>query len=179
MPETANFNVYPITPAVIHEVFRTKNKEEILRFFGIGEELYNQYLEMHQKGMETHRLSLMVFLMISKENGKPVGECGFHTWNRTHSRGEIFYHLRSDEYKRKGFMSEVLPVVLAYGFRVMNLNRVEAYVDVKNIPSVRLLQKNGFTKEGVARGHYFTGQKHEDSDFYSLLKDEWKSQKTN
>lgn len=170
-----HFNLIEITPETIHELFRTKSKDGILNFFGIDEDGYKRFLDMHEQGMQTHRVSLLFFLIISKETGKPIGECGFHTWNKTHGRGEIFYALRNESDKNKGYMSEVLPVVLDYGFTEMNLNRVEAYVAVWNIPSVKLLLKYHFTKEGTARGHYFTGQRYEDSDIYALLKEDWKS----
>lgn len=163
-----------ITPALIHELFRTKTKEEIMQFFNIGEEGYNHYQTMHEKGMETHRLSLFFFLLIDKQTNTPLGDCGFHTWNPTHRRAEVFYAMRNDVVKQKGYMTEALKEVLQYGFTELNLHRIEALVANDNTPSIKLLQRYGFTKEGTMREDYVVNGRNEDSDCYSLLKHEWK-----
>src|SRR5690242_3940502 len=101
-----------ITPALIHELYSTKTKDEIMRFFGIDESGYEHYRDMHENGMETHRLSLYFFLLTNRQTGAPLGECGFHTWNRTHNRAELFYSLRHDSDKQQGYMTEALKAVL-------------------------------------------------------------------
>lgn len=70
-------------------------------------------------------------------------------------------------------MTEALKEVLNFGFTTLNLHRIEALVASWNIPSVKLLQHYGFTKEGTMREDYVVNGKHEDSDCYSLLKREW------
>lgn len=77
--------------------------------------------------------------------------CGFHKWNKKHDRAELFYALRTNEVKLKGYMSEVVPVVLKHGFNEMNLHRIEALIANWNEPSIRLLKKNDFTFEGTNR----------------------------
>ena len=79
-----------ITPALIHELYNTKNKDEIIQFFGFDEAGYEHCKEMHEKGMETHRISLFYFLLIERQSQLPIGDCGFHTWNNTHRRSELF-----------------------------------------------------------------------------------------
>lgn len=70
-------------------------------------------------------------------------------------------------------MSEVLPVVLQYGFEQMNLHRVEALLADYNMASKRLLVKNGFVYEGCLREHYYVDGVPEDSVMYSLLNHEF------
>ncbi len=166
-----------ITPSIIHNLFNTKSKEEIIQYFGFDDAGYAHCLSMHELGMETHRLSLFYFLLVDKINNKPIGECGFHTWNSTHCRAELFYSLRHDDDKQKGLMTEALNVVLEYGFQTLNLHRIEALLDKNNTPSVKLLLKYGFTKEGTMREDYVVNGKNEDSDCYSLLKWEWENLK--
>jgi ribosomal-protein-alanine N-acetyltransferase len=168
-----------ITPAIIHELYNTKTKEQIMEYFGVDEKGYEHYKEMHEKGMETHRLSLFSFLLLDKQTDLPIGQCGFHTWNRTHRRAELFYGLNNDSDKRKGLMTEATIAVLKYGFTELGLHRVEALVDDANTASVKLLQHFGFTKEGTMREDYFVDGKNEDSDCYSLLKWEWEKQENN
>ncbi|MBI3134651.1 MAG: GNAT family N-acetyltransferase [Bacteroidetes bacterium] len=171
--DTPRLVLKPVTPAVIHAQFEQKKKEEIMQFFGTGEDGYAHLKHMHEKGMETHRLSLFYFLLVDKENNGVIGECGFHTWNATHRRAELFYLLKNDAVKRKGFMTEALSEVLNFGFRELQLHRVEALIANWNTPSLKLLERYGFTKEGTMREDYLVDGKNEDSDCYSLLKWEW------
>jgi ribosomal-protein-alanine N-acetyltransferase len=166
----------PITPAVIHDLYNTKSKNEIIAFFGFDESGYEHYKNMHEKGMETHRISIFVFLLIDKQTNLPIGECGFHTWNKTHRRTELFYLIRNDEHKQKGLMTEALKAILDFGFTQLDLHRIEALVADWNIPSVKLLQHFCFTKEGTMREDYCVNGKNENSDCYSLLKWEWEKQ---
>ena len=159
-----------ITPSDIHELYNSRSKEEIIRFFGTDEAGYEHYLAMHEKGMECYNISLFFFLLIDKITGTPIGECGFHTLNEKQRRTELFYSLRNDEYKQKGLMTEALAPVLAFGFNELGLHRIEALVADWNTASVKLLKKYGFTKEGTMREDYCVNGKNEDSDCYSLLK---------
>ena len=76
-------------------------------------------------------------------------------------------------------MTEALKATLEFGFTQLNLHRIEALVADWNIPSVKLLQRYGFTKEGIMREDYCVNGKNEDSDCYSLLKWEWEKQNQN
>jgi [ribosomal protein S5]-alanine N-acetyltransferase len=87
--------------------------------------------------------------------------------------------LRKDSDKGKGLMTEALAVALHYGFTELNLHRIAALVANDNIPSVKLLQRFGFTKEGTLREDYVVDGKSEDSDCYSLLKWEWEGRQGN
>jgi [ribosomal protein S5]-alanine N-acetyltransferase len=171
--QTERLVLKSITPAIINELFNTKIKEEIIAYFGLDENGYLHYKDMHENGMTTHRISIFVFLLIEKQTNLPIGDCGFHTLNKTHRRTEVFYQLRKDEHKRKGLMTEALKAVLHYGYTALDLHRIEALVDPNNVASVKLLKHYGFMKEGTMRQDYLVNGINEDSDCYSLLKHEW------
>jgi ribosomal-protein-alanine N-acetyltransferase len=173
--ETERLQLKTITPTLVHDLFNTKTKDEIMNFFGFNEQGFEKYRDMHEKGMETYQLSFLFFLLIEKQTSQPIGECGFHTWHKKHDRAELFYSLRNDSDKRKGYMTEAIAFVLKYGFEQMNLHRVEALIAEWNEPSLKLINKYGFTKEGIMREDYFENGRHEDSICYSLLANEYKS----
>lgn len=52
-------------------------------------------------------------------------------------------------------MPEALRAVIQYGFDVLQLHRIEALVMLGNEQSVRVLEKLGFSKEGVLREYGF------------------------
>lgn len=167
-----------ITPAIIHEIFNTKSKEEIIDYFGFDEAGYEFHKLMHEKGMETYSVSLFVFLLINKETNEPIGDCGFHTWTAKHQRAEVFYNMRKESFKQKGLMKEALEVVLKYGFTELKLHRIEALIAPVNEPSLKLLLRYGFSKEGTMREDYVVNGKNENSDCYSLLKWEWEKKQS-
>jgi RimJ/RimL family protein N-acetyltransferase len=41
-------------------------------------------------------------------------------------------------------MQEVLPMIINYGFKTMGLNFIDGEVDIKNIKSIKLMEKNDF-----------------------------------
>lgn len=109
--------------------------------------------------------------------GRPelVGTLGFHEWVKEsgyHAR--VGYDLRK-EYRRQGIMTEAMTAILDWGFDTLRLNKVEALTDPKNEPSMRLLEKLGFHRDGVLRENtYFQGRFLDDVCF-SLLAREWHS----
>jgi len=162
----------------IHNLFNTQDKDAIMRSLGADENSYEKYKQMHEQGMESYRISMLFFLLIEKHTNQPMGQCGFHTWNTSHHRAELFYFLHKDEYKRKGYMKEALPEVLQYGFTEMMLHRIEALVAVDNTPSLKLLLHHHFTPEGTVREDYLVNGIYENSECYSLLKWEWELNKS-
>ncbi|PKM52575.1 MAG: RimJ/RimL family protein N-acetyltransferase [Firmicutes bacterium HGW-Firmicutes-7] len=55
------------------------------------------------------------------------------------------------EHNGKGFMTEAVALVLRYAFDILHLHRIEAGVMPHNKGSIRVLEKAGFQKEGIAR----------------------------
>jgi ribosomal-protein-alanine N-acetyltransferase len=168
-----------ITPAIINEFFKTKNKEEIMAYFGADEAIYEHLKSMVEHGMEAYRVSSFYFLLIDKNSENVLGECGFHTWNKPHRKAELFYSLRHEKDKRKGYMSEAVKAILNYGFIELGLHRVAALTAPSNVASIALLKHYGFVKEGILREDYVVNGINEDSACYSLLKWEWEKQFAN
>jgi RimJ/RimL family protein N-acetyltransferase len=70
-------------------------------------------------------------------------------------------------------MYEALSGLLGSAFGTMSLRRLEAEVDTRNRSSARLLQRLGFTKEGLLRQRWVTKGEAKDVEMYGLLRDEW------
>ncbi|HEX6334329.1 MAG TPA: GNAT family N-acetyltransferase, partial [Flavisolibacter sp.] len=103
-----------------------------------------------------------------KDQGLLIGTIGFWRIMPEHFRAEIGYLLHAD-YHAKGLMHEAMKPVLDYGFATMGLHSVEANVNPSNVASIRLLEKNGFTREAYFRENYFYNGRFIDSAIYSLL----------
>ncbi|WP_313806887.1 GNAT family protein [Flavobacterium sp.] len=164
--ETENLLLRKIAPEVYHFLFNSQSDEEIKSFLGLEtDEQFAKEKDKFSKGMATYNRSFVNFQIIDKKTSLIIGACGFHTWYFEHNRAEIGYNLNSDDFKGKGIMSEAIKKVIQYGFEEMKLHRIEALISPNNEPSLRLVQKLGFVKEGHLRQHYFKNNVMEDSLF--------------
>jgi ribosomal-protein-alanine N-acetyltransferase len=102
-------------------------------------------------------------------DGALIGTAGFNAleWERG-CRGEVAYDV-SRRFWGQRVMDEVLPVILAFGFRTLGLRRIEAMVTAGNDPSCRLLERHGFEREGVLRDHAFWKDRFWDQVVYARL----------
>jgi [ribosomal protein S5]-alanine N-acetyltransferase len=172
--ETPRLLIRGITIEEHNNVFKNYGKEEIMNFFGFtSEEQFQTEENKYLGGLTTHRLSVFFFHLIEKESSKVIGDCAFHNWYAIHSRSEIGYGMRAEEYKNKGYMKEALLPILDYGFSQLNLNRVEAFIGTQNIASQKLVTRYGFQQEGRLRSHYCKDGVIEDSLVFGLLKQDF------
>ncbi len=123
------------------------------------------------------------FAVIRKSDEKLIGKIYFEdkhffgTW-------EIGYSFNRSCWS-KGYATEAVRAVMEYAFTKMNVRRIYAEADVRNVRSIKVLEKSGMRREGVyVKSAYF--QKDENgepvwSDFaaYALLAQEWTSKEHN
>ena len=86
---------------------------------------------------------------------------------------EIGYLLLPDE-RGKGYCTEAIKLIVDYLFLLKNIPRIQAVINENNVGSKRVLEKNGFIKEGTLRKMGFIRGKYGDGTIYSLLREEWK-----
>lgn len=170
--KTERLSLRKITPDVLAFVHRSYDDNMLMEFFGLKEpsELEREKLQF-EKGMTTFNKTFLWFHLLI--DGQNVGHCGYHTWYLDHARTELFYFFNSESYKGIGLMTEALSAVIDYGFTQMQLHRIEAMTADYNLPSLKILDKFGFVKEGVLRGHYLVDGVFEDSLVFALLKHEY------
>lgn len=129
--ETERLLIRIETAAEYKQMFETLDDKPLQEYFGLN----NEELEVQKTkvvgGMTTYRMSFRMFHLIEKNSNKIIGDFAFHNWFPMHSRAEVGYGLRHEEYKNKGFMKEALPVIFNYGFKEMKLNRMEAIIGPK------------------------------------------------
>lgn len=83
---------------------------------------------------------------------------------------EIGYRTLPSE-RRKGYTSEAVKLLVNHLFSTLDIERLESVTDIENIPSQRVLEKNGFKREGILRKRSRnTKSEYRDEYMYSLLK---------
>lgn len=174
--ETQRLLLKGLSPAGISHVFENFTKHEIKALLGHQtEEAFLQEEDKYKKGYDSYNRTFLLFLLVEKEASKIIGRCGIHNWNMAHSRAEIGYNITDESFKNKGYMTEAVEAIIRHGFCTLKLNRLEAIVGCANIPSLRLMEKFGFCREGVLRQHYPLNGTFEDSIMFSRLQQEYQS----
>jgi len=92
--------------------------------------------------------------------------------------GELGYWL-GRKFWGKGLMSEAVRLILDFGFNGLDLHRIWAIVYEGNIASRKVLERNGFTLEGVLRETLLRGGKWHNELRYGLLQSEYIKRRPN
>lgn len=177
--ETKRLILKGLTPQDMHYIFENLPKSQIKEILGHQSEAdYLKEEQKHINGYSSYNRSFLFFLMIDKDSRKIIGRCGLHNWNIDHQRAEIGYNMEDERFKRKGLMGEAVETIIEYGFQELKLNRIEALVGPENVPSLRIIEKNGFTREGVFKQHFNVDEKYEDTIAFALLRQDYKQKTT-
>lgn len=108
------------------------------------------------------------------EDNRVVGTCTLFHLDARNRRAEIGYALASDCWGQ-GLMTEALGALVRYAFGPLDLTRLEADVDPRNAPSIRIVEKLGFVREGLLRERWRVGGEVQDSLMLGLLRREWEA----
>lgn len=72
----------------------------------------------------------------------------------------------------KGYTTEAVRLLVDFGFKELKLHRIEAGVMPHNLGSIRVLEKAGFQKEGIARKNVEINGKWEDHQVLAIINEE-------
>jgi len=101
-----------------------------------------------------------------------IGTCSLFHFHVASRRAEIGYVL-GRPFWGAGYMQEALQAFLRYAFQVLDLHRLEADIDPRNLASAKTLERLGFLKEGVLRERWIVNGEISDTCLYGLLRREW------
>jgi len=156
-------------------VFDVHTDPDVMRFYGV---IPYDSMDKAQKHLDwlasLHREKKGLRWVITLKNEDTyIGDVGFDNYEKKHDRAEVGYILGKD-YWGRGIMSEAIAAALRHGFHEMNLNRVQAHIDPRNMVSRRIVVKQAFKLEGSLREYVYEYGEHIDLDVYSLLKREYR-----
>lgn len=156
------------------QAFHTKGDDELKMYFGITTDALLQ--TQRNKvfcGLTTYRTSVVFFHLIERASNAVIGSIAFHNWYPVHRRSEIGYAMGGESHKGKGFMSEAIGPVIAFGFEEMDLNRIEAFIHPQNVASLKLVERIGFRQEGWLHEHHCVDGAPGDSLVFGLLRKDY------
>ena len=109
------------------------------------------------------------FFLFQRDNGELVGGITLGNIRRGVAQTGTLGYWTGQRHARKGYMYEALCGLLPVLFSEFGLRRVEAACLPSNIPSYRLLEKVGFSKEGLGREYLCINGVWHDHLLYAIL----------
>ncbi|SCF07982.1 GNAT family N-acetyltransferase [Micromonospora mirobrigensis] len=106
-------------------------------------------------------------------DGAFIGWCTLHRWNPEFRSASLGYCFTETSWGH-GYATEAARALLGWAFDTLDLNRVQAEADTRNLASGRVLEKLGFVREGTLREDCVVNGDVSDSWVYGLLRREWR-----
>lgn len=173
------------TSRLLLKIIHADQAEAVLDFYFRDKELFETYEPDRMQNFYTlqyHRQMLIfeynmavqgkLFRFYIYEKSSPdriIGTICVHHINRGYSGScEVGYKF-SSEVHRRGYAAEALSLIMQLVFCDLKLHRALAYVLPDNEASIRLLERVGFVREGISRGHLLLHGRWEDHVQYSML----------
>ncbi|WP_338708932.1 GNAT family protein [Paenibacillus amylolyticus] len=172
--ETKRLLLREIKQSDSQDIFQYFSSDEVTKFYDVqsftntkqAEELIQRWKERFENGQ------VIRWGIALKSDNRIIGTCGFHGCMKQHYKAVMGYEL-APEFWRQGYMTEVTQKIVEYGFKNLELNRIEAFVEPENAGSRKLLERIGFSEEGILKEHFYWKNRFVDNVIYAILKKEY------
>ncbi|MEM0053123.1 MAG: GNAT family protein [Nitrososphaeria archaeon] len=115
-----------------------------------------------------------VILVIERNIDKKIlGFVAYYTVHPFLKLLEIGYQIFSKEDRGKGYATEAVNLLLKFLFTSKNVERIQATTHVENVSSQKVLENNGFIREGELRCSLYRNGKYHNTYIYSILRRDW------
>lgn len=125
---------------------------------------------IEKQAQEAARGESLVFAITLAPHGV-VGAVGLRI-EAAHAKAELGYWIGKPHW-RQGYATEAAQAVVRFGFEQLHLERLHARFMAHNRASGRVLEKLGFTREGILRRELFRFGEFIDCELWSLLREEF------
>ncbi|GAA0433239.1 GNAT family N-acetyltransferase [Agaribacter marinus] len=112
------------------------------------------------------------FGMFLNEEDKLIGTINLFQVKRGPVQCALIGYVLDKSHNGKGYMTEAAKLVVDFGFNELKLHRIEAGVMPHNTGSIRVLEKAGFHKEGIAKKNVKINGKWEDHQVLAIINPE-------
>ncbi|MBL8049851.1 MAG: GNAT family N-acetyltransferase [Anaerolineales bacterium] len=131
--------------------------------------------ESIEKEMQEDK-NLYYFTIQTREDNQFIGKAVIEWIDWANSNGFLRLGIGASEFRRKGYGSQALSMLLRFAFDELNLYRVTAVVPAYNEGAIRLFQKFGFMEEVRRRKAVHRDNEFWDLVSFGLLNAEWREQ---
>lgn len=151
----------------------TRNREFFQRVSPlIPEDFYTeeyQKIRLQQALKKTDEGQLYAFGIFLKATDKLIGDISLTQIARGDIQSCYTGFTLDKEHNGKGYTTEALQLVVDFAFKELKLHRIEAGAMPDNIASIRVLEKVGFKKEGIAKENLKINGKWTDHQILAII----------
>ena len=112
------------------------------------------------------------FLIFSDSDDRLIGGLTISNVRRGVTQACVLGYWMGKPFAGRGYMTEAVRAAVGFAFDTLHLHRVEAATMPTNIASIRVLEHNGFRREGYARSLLKINGVWEDHVLHALLNEE-------
>lgn len=148
---------------------------EVTRFWSHGPWSERFQAEAYLRDIHAGAASgrLLQWAITRPADDRLIGTTTLYGLSREHARCELGFALHPDHWGQ-GLGEDAVRTVLSHALQDLRMQRIEADVDPANATCLRLLEKLGFVREGLARERYRVGGGVQDSVMLGLLAREYR-----
>jgi [ribosomal protein S5]-alanine N-acetyltransferase len=166
------------TPRLRLRQFREDDVEAMHACFAHVESMRYWNTPVHAKRIESERAvkrfidctpSYYRFWAVTdKTTDECLGLVNYHDGHIRNKRAAIGY-IVDPAHCRQGIATEAVGAMIGFCFRDLRLHRLQAFIHPDNAPSLKLIEKLGFRREGLLRENLRVGDEWRDDLLYALL----------
>lgn len=119
--------------------------------------------------LRSERNHELVLGVVDNKSKQLAGVIMLRDFEPVHEQAELSIWI-GQQFWGRGFGSASIIEMTRIGFEQKNLNRIYAYCMVRNVASQRILEKSGYTREGLLRERVIICGIYEDVYLYARLK---------
>lgn len=149
-----------------------RNQPELRKYFREYREISDAMQENWYNTRVLNNPCQVDFEIHDKESNKLIGHCSLNYISWTNRTAELGIYIGDPTYRRGGYGSDALKLLMDYAFKTINLNRVWCEVFANN-EAIDVYRKIGFVDEGKLRQHHYEDGQYLDCFMLGLLRDEW------
>jgi ribosomal-protein-alanine N-acetyltransferase len=132
---------------------------------------YRERIRLYQRN---RRDGLGYAFFIFRESDRHlIGAITFSNVRRGITQAASLGYWIGEPYTRQGHMRSALAAVLPFAFEDLRLHRLEAACLPNNVGSQRVLEANGFAREGLARRYLRINGQWQDHVLFGLIEEDW------
>ncbi len=164
-----------LTPKGIEsaELFtRWLNDMEVTDYIGRTSGLIT--LEMEKEFLQKENADERVFHIVEKSTNKLIGATGIHKIDNINRKATLGIFIGEEEARGKGYGTEIIKLLLDFGFNFLNLNNIDLSVISFNERAIKCYLNAGFKEYGRRRKAIFLDGEYYDVIYMDILKEEFK-----
>jgi [ribosomal protein S5]-alanine N-acetyltransferase len=117
------------------------------------------------------------FLICRRDDDAIVGQINLSQIFRKSFQNAYLGYQLFNGFTGHGFMTEAVMLILEFAFEKLKLHRIEANVQPNNYPSIAVLRRAGFAKEGFSKRYLKIGGRWRDHERWAIIREDWKLRK--